>query len=155
MKKLVLLLLVVLTTVVAQAASKVAIYVDGPISEGDKFIIESRVSDALKNNGLIIFERSEEFKSFLTKEHSYQLSGEVAQNQICQLAKKGGANYVIGIRVVETRGTMFATAAIMNVTTGKDVSKISNHKEIKNVDDLIVFAATLGANISREARRLP
>lgn len=90
----------------------------------------------------------------LTREQAYQLSGEVAPQEICKLGERWGATYVIGIYVTENRGTMVATATIMNVTTGKKLATITNHKVVKSFDDITVFAQTLGVNIKREITKV-
>lgn len=155
MKKLFFLCLSILVgSLCANAATKVAILVDGPIDEADKFIIESRVGNALKTSKFIILERTQEFRSLLTQEEAYQLSGDVPPSEICKLGERWGATYVIGIYVVETRNTMVATAKIMNVRTGRTLTTVSNHRIINNASDLIVFGATLGVNIKREADKI-
>lgn len=135
------------------AAAKVAIYVDGPIDESDRFVIESRVGTALRDSGLTILERTQNFLNMVTQEQSYQLSGEVSPKEICKLGERWGARAVISIYVVETRGTMVATVKIINITTGRVLSTISNHKACNTIDDLIVFASTLGTNIKREIQK--
>lgn len=90
----------------------------------------------------------------LTTEQAYQLSGEVAPSEICKFGSRCGAKYVIGVFVTENRGKMVAQAAIINVTTGKSVTKVTNHRAIKSFDDLNVFAQTLAENINREVNKV-
>lgn len=154
MKKLILLwIFAALGCISSFAATKVSIFVNGPVSEADKFVIESRVSKALSNSRLTILERTQQFQEVLTQEQSYQLSGEVAPNEICALGERWGATYSIGIYVVESRGTMVATAKLISVKTGHVLCTVSNHKVCQTMDDVIVFAATLGVNLKREIAR--
>ena len=154
MKRLIILWILTATAVVSSfAANKVSLFVNGPVDDADKFVIESRVSKALSGSGLTILERTQEFQSMLTQEQSYQLSGEVAPSEIGALGERWGATYSIGIYVVESRGTMVATAKLINVKTGRVLCTVSNHKACRTMDDVIVFAATLGVNLKREIRK--
>lgn len=137
----------------AFGATKISIFVNGPISESDKFVIESRVSKALSDGHFTILERTQQFQSMLTQEQSYQLSGEVAPGEITALGERWGATYSIGIYVVESRGTMVATAKLINVKTGRVLCTVSNHKACQTMEDVIVFAATLGVNLKREINK--
>ncbi len=137
----------------AIAANKVAIFVEGPIDEAESFIMESRVGAALNGSGVTVLERTQNFLDIITKEQSYQLSGEVSPREVCQLGERWGATAVIAIYVVESRGTMVATAKIINVKTGRILGTISNHRVCRTMDDFIVFAATLGVNIKREIKK--
>lgn len=137
----------------AKGASKIAIFVDGLIDESDKFVIESRVGTELSGSGLTILERTQNFLDLVTKEQSYQLSGEVSPREVCQLGERWGATVVIAIYVVESRGSMVATAKIINIKTGRVLGTISNHRSCRTMDDVIVFAATLGVNLKREIKK--
>lgn len=137
----------------ANASSKIAVFVDGPIDESDKFIIESRVCNALSGSGFTILERTQSFLNMVTKEQSYQLSGEVSPREICQLGERWGASTVVAIYLIESRGTMVATAKIINVTNGRIFATVSNHRTCNTIDDVIVFGATLGTNLKREIKK--
>lgn len=154
MKKLLIIwIFAAFASISACAATKISIFVNGPIDEADKFVIESRVSAALSDSRFSILERTQEFQDMLTQEQSYQLSGEVAPREICALGQRWGATYAIGIYVVESRGSMVATAKLINVKTGRELCTISNHRTCSTMDDVIVFAATLGVNIRREIQK--
>lgn len=137
----------------AIGATKIAIFVDGTIDESDKFVIESRVGTALNGTGLTVLERTQNFLDMVTKEQAYQLSGEVSPKEVCQLGERWGATTVIAIYIVESRGTMVATAKIINVKTGRVLGTISNHRSCRTMDDVIVFASTLGVNLKRELKK--
>lgn len=154
MKRLIILwLFSAVAVVLSFAATKVSLFVNGTVDDADKFVIESRVSKALSESGLTILERTQEFQSMLSQEQSYQLSGEVSPKEIVALGERWGATYSIGIYVVESRGTMVATAKLINVKTGRVLCTVSNHKACRTMDDVIVFAATLGVNLKREIKK--
>lgn len=154
MKKLILLwFFAAFACISSFAATKVSIFVNGPVDESDKFVIESRVSKALSGSRFTILERTQEFQSMLTEEQSYQLSGEVAPREIGALGERWGAIYCIGIYVIESRGTMVATAKLINVKTGRVLCTVTNHKSCRTMDEVIVFAATLGVNLKREIQK--
>lgn len=63
-----------------------------------------------------------------------------------------GAQYIIGIIAVETRGQLMLTAKLINTKTGKEVFTVSNQKAINNANDIIYLSTLLGSNISKKIK---
>lgn len=147
------LVLICIICSVSFAKDNIALFVYGDIDSGDKFIIESKVSEQVSANRSFDFlTRSQVFLDMLTEEKVFQHSGEVSNAQMCTLGEMWGAKYIIGIMAVETRGQLMLTAKLINTATGKEAFSISNYKAINNGNDIIYLSTLLGSNIKKKLR---
>lgn len=99
--------------------SKVAVYVTGDADSGYKKVIGSKlVTGITRSENYSAVERTADFLAELAKEHDYQTSGAVSDNQIAKLGVQFGVRYVLVADVSEVFETMFVSARMIDVQTG-------------------------------------
>lgn len=131
MKKTTILFLLFLSCVCfaenASAAKKVAVYVEGDISDSEKSIVSSAVLGRMSGNKEYTpFERNEAFINALTSEQDYQLSGEVPEKEIRQVGERLGVDFVIAINIViGSDNICYISARLTNIETG-EIMKTAN-----------------------------
>ena len=135
MKKLSVLILLVFSCVMfAEGAyaqtKKVAVYVEGKIDSEDKSIISTAVLARMSGNKAYApFERNEAFIEALTKEHDYQLSGDVPEKEIRKVGERLGVDYVVAINVViKNEEVCHMAAKLINLETGAIVKTVNQHR---------------------------
>lgn len=84
--------------VFAASPKKVAVFIEGNISDVQKALINNAVMSRISNNkSFKAFERNSSFVKAVECEHDYQLSGAVPEKQIRQIGERQGADYVIAV----------------------------------------------------------
>lgn len=135
-----------LFSVSASAASKkVAVYVEGDISDANKKVVTAAVMSRLSGNKEYApFERTDAFISALTKEQDYQLSGEVPENQIRAVGQRLGVDYVIAVDVTHNDRVCHMTARLIELETGAILKSVNAQRKYT---DSSVYTA-LGNNVA-------
>lgn len=115
-------------------SKKVAVYVEGQISDSDKSIINSAVLSRLSGNkNYVPFERNESFINALTQEQDYQLSGEVPEKEIRQVGERLGVDFVIAVNVIINQDNMCHMAAkLINLETGAIIKTVNTNRKYTN-----------------------
>lgn len=146
MKKFFLLLLLALCSsavVNAQTNSrkKVAVYVSGSMDDVYKRIVSSKaIAHISRSNNYVALERTEAFLDAIMKESDYQLSGEVANDQIVEIGARYGAHYVAVFDVNSTPDSYcLITARLINVKTGVISKSVDSSRTISSTEDLIAL----------------
>ena len=153
MKKLILILLSALSlTAVAQQKPKIAVYMTGddPINE----IVSNRlVDDFARGNEYTTVERTASFLAELSKEHAYERSGEVDDEQIAALGRQFNVQYVCVVSVLDVWDTeKYITARIIDTETAEVIASCSSNGSIQNSSELIGALNTLSESFFKAMR---
>ena len=139
MKKLFLLFLLAFGVSIftqAQVKETVAVYVSGDVSDNYKKIIGSKaVTRISRSENYAAVERTDAFLDVLTKEHDYQLSGEVRDDQIAALGVRFGAKYVAVFEAIQTYDSGFLSARFIDVESGMVMKSADTNRTIKSTED--------------------
>lgn len=103
MKKILILLFASIMALVsnAQESPKIAVLVYGTNSGVNEFIQNEIITAFTDDGTYTVCERQEEFIALINKEHSFQQSGMVDDRYILEMAKKIGAEYVCGFKMLD------------------------------------------------------
>lgn len=138
MKKSLSLLAFLLLLIAAQAQKpKLAVYVTGndPINE----LIGNELQDGLAHNGkYTTVERTADFLKAMSKEHGYQRSGEVDDEQIAALGKQFAVQYVCVASVSSVwNNEKYISARIIDVESAEVVASGNSFGAINTTQSLI------------------
>ena len=153
MKKLLIVLLSALSlAAVAQQKPKIAVYMTGddPINE----IVSNRlVDDFARGNEYTTVERTASFLAELSKEHAYERSGEVDDEQIAALGRQFNVQYVCVVSVLDVWNTeKYITARIIDTETAEVIASCSSNGSIQNSSELIGALNTLSDSFFKAMR---
>ena len=153
MKKLLIIFLSVFSlTAVAQQKPKIAVYMTGedPINE----IVSNRlVDDFARGNEYTTVERTASFLAELSKEHAYERSGEVDDEQIAALGRQFNVQYVCVVSVLDVWDTeKYITARIIDAETAEVIASCSSNGSIQNSSELIGALNTLSDSFFKAMR---
>lgn len=131
------------------AGRKVAVIVEGNVSKEQKAMVNSAFMSRLSGNKEYkVFERNAAFLKAMEEEMDYQLSGEVPESQIREVAGKMGVDFVIAVNAVVTRDDQCQMSArLINIETGEVLKTANSSREYEN-------SATLTAVANNVAYRL-
>ena len=128
------------TSVYAAAQKKTAVYVQGHLTELQYNIVSSSVIERLYDNPKFkLFERNEDFLGAIINEQDFELSGDVAPEEIREIGKKLGVDYVIVVRVSFDEDRIYMTGRLLNIETGEILKSIAldrkgtDNKILKNL----------------------
>lgn len=149
MKKLLIILLSALSlTAMAQQKPKIAVYMTGddPMNE----IIANRLMASFISSGKYMpVERSAAFLAAVSKEHSYERSGEVDDEQIAELGKQYGIKYLCVVSVVDVwNNEKYITSRILDVTSAEVIGSCSSNGSIADGATLMSALDDLSRNLS-------
>ena len=138
MKKVLTLgLMIALTMTVMAQKPRVAVYVSGddPINE----LVGSSLEDGLAHNGkYTAVERTASFLSALSKEHEFQRSGEVDDDQIAELGKQFSVQYVCVASVSTVWGNeKYISARIIDVESAEVMASGCSNGATNTTDQLV------------------
>ena len=143
MKKQFIILLSALSLTAFAQKPKLAVYMTGddPINE----IVSNRlVDDLARGNEYTTVERTASFLAALSKEHNYERSGEVNDEQIAALGKQFNVQYVCVASVLDVwGGEKYITARIIDAETAEVVASGSSNGSMQNSSQLIDALNTL------------
>lgn len=138
-----------------QAEKKVAIYVargngDQKMASYAKFFaseLQLAVSRSAKYNAV---ERTGKFLELLSREQSYQRTGQVDENKIAELGKQEGVNFVLSVDMTDFgNNSIYVVWKLIDVETAVVQDGDSEIKEIVNmVADLKSFSEALTKRIT-------
>lgn len=142
-KHFILILLSVISLAAFAQKPKLAVYMTGddPINE----IVSNRlVDDLARGNEYTTVERTASFLAALSKEHNYERSGEVNDEQIAALGKQFNVQYVCVASVLDVwGGEKYITARIIDAETAEVVASGSSNGSMQNSSQLIGALNTL------------
>ena len=117
---------------------KVAVYVTG--DDAISTVLENRlVADIARTNQFIVVERTSNFIEELSREHAYERTGQVDDNQISELGKQFGVQYVC-VASVDTvwKGERYLRAHVIDVESAEIIASTSSNGTISdNSNELI------------------
>jgi hypothetical protein len=138
------------------ARQKVAVYVTGGEEEGlDEYIGAYLVDAITHNSGYTAVERTADFLKALNKEHDYQRSGMVDDEQIARLGKQFGTKLVCVVKIGKVADKSFVQARLLEVETAtvKNSTKPFTFT-IDDVADVCVSVATQLLTENKDSRTI-
>lgn len=131
------LLMLVSIALTAQAQQpKIAVLVYGN-KTGSEFIQNELITAFTDDGNYIVLERQEEFMNLIAKEHSFQQSGWVKDEDIIGMAKKCGAEYVCCFKMLDLLfGEQPIAARILSVESGRVMSSVQWSGKFNSMDDV-------------------
>ncbi|MBR1878886.1 MAG: hypothetical protein IJ814_07805 [Paludibacteraceae bacterium] len=152
MRKLLIIFLSALSLTVVAQKPKIAVYMTGddPVNE----IVSNRlVDDFARGNEYTTVERTASFLAELSKEHAYERSGEVDDEQIAALGRQFNVQYVCVVSVLDVWNTeKYITARIIDTETAEVVASCSSNGSIQNSSELIGALNTLSDSFFKAMR---
>ena len=143
LKSILIILLSALSLTAFAQKPKIAVYMTGddPINE----IVSNRlVDDFARGNEYTTVERTASFLAELSKEHAYERSGEVDDEQIAALGRQFNVQYVCVVSVLDVWGSeKYITARIIDTETAEVIASCSSNGSIQNSSELIGALNTL------------
>jgi peptidoglycan hydrolase-like protein with peptidoglycan-binding domain len=131
---------------------RVAVYVTGDADDATKKIIGAKLVSAItKDAKYAAVERTSAFLSELSKEQGYQRSGAVADDQITQLGKQFGVDFVCVADLTNVLGSRFVSARLITVQTGVVKASAERDSEIKSMADLTGLAEDVADGLINNA----
>lgn len=126
----------------AASPKKVAVYVEGNISNSQKSMINSAVMSRISSSkDYVCFERNENFLKALTKEEDYQTGGDVPDREIREVGMKAGADFVIIIDVRTSYDTMYMAAKLIELQSGKVIKTVDGTREGNDMKTIKALAS--------------
>lgn len=126
----------------------VAVYVTGDASNGYKKVVGSKlVTGITRSEEYVAVERTADFLNELSKEHDYQISGAVSDNQIARLGQQFGVQYVLIADVSELFGSLFISARMIDVQTAQITKSVDNSQNVDSIESLSNLAEGIALNI--------
>lgn len=150
MKRVYLLFFMVLTCTVfaseVMAVEKVSVLVEGNLTPLQEQIVNNAFMSRLsQSKSYIAYERNDSFLKSITREHDFQVSGNVPESQIRKIAAKHGVDYVIAVTVINNEGKLYMSARLIHIETGKVEITVSqdrdssNNKTLKNLSNNVAY----------------
>lgn len=126
----------------AQAAKKVAVYVEGNFSKEQKAMVNSAVMSRLSGaKEYRVYERNDAFIKALEREHDYQLSGEVSEDEVRKVGERLGVDYVIAVCAMLTSDERCQMSArLVNLETGEVVKTCNALRKYEGSSTVIALA---------------
>lgn len=150
MIKLLVILLSVLSLTAFAQQKRVAVYVTGE-DEGIKKILGSKLVAAIaRSEEYIAIERTAAFLSELNKEHNYQRTGAVDDNDISRIGKQFGVQYVCVADVTDVFGEKYISARLIDVETAEIVDAYDGGGRITSMSDCVRIANEIAGKLSPE-----
>ena len=136
-KSFFIIVLSALSLTVAAQKPRIAVYVTGddPVNE----IIANRLMAETHDSA---------FLAAVSKEHSYERTGEVDDEQIAQLGKQFGIQYLCVVSVLDVwKYEKYITSRILDVTSAEVVGSCSSNGSISNGGDLMTALEDLSKKL--------
>ena len=148
MKKVLLFCYIILSLEMsAQQKPRVAIYMTGsdPVNE----IASNRLMSDLINSGRYLpIERSGDFLAAVSREHSYERSGEVDDDQIAELGKQFGLQYVCVVSARDVwQSEKYISAHIIDVNSAAVLGSFSSFGTLDSPSALVGLLDDLSTNL--------
>ncbi|MDR2578761.1 MAG: penicillin-binding protein activator LpoB [Chitinispirillales bacterium] len=162
MKRVVVILLIVCGLAAAQERRKVAVYMAGnePYElEGIHNILANEIANVISRSEKYSFiDRTEAILEVMAREHSYQRSRAVSNEEIRSLGRQLGVDYVcVGrINVIASAGNYQLDVRLVNVVTGEARIETESGDNFRNVREIRHNARDIAFKLIEyeEAKRL-
>ncbi len=150
----ILLVLILAGAANGQGESKVAVFDPvGEVSQNLKIIIREELSNAVVNTpGYLVMER--ELIDKVLAENKFQMTGHVDDNQIGELGRKLGANYVCYASISSVGGNYYISCKLVDVTTAK-IERQNTGITKSGLDDLVFVVASVSREMLGQAAMKP
>ena len=150
MKKLLIILFSSLSLIAfAQQKPRIAVYMTGddPMNE----IIANRLMASFISSGKYMpVERSAAFLDAVSKEHTYERTGEVDEEQIAELGKQFGIKYICVVSVVDVwENEKYITSRILDVTSAEVIGSCSSNGSISDGGTLMTALDDLSKKLGK------
>lgn len=124
------------------AGKKVAVFVEGNLSSEQKTMVNNAVMSRLSGNKEYqAFERNDAFLRALEREHDYQLSGQVPEDQIREVGQRQGVDYVIVVVANLTRDDRCSMSArLVKLESGETLKSCEVSREFENSSTVTALA---------------
>ena len=149
MKKLLLILLSTLSLTAVAQQKKVAVYVTGEQNGISKVLGDKLVEAFAKSGKYTAVERTSSFLAELNKEHSYERSGAVNDNQIAELGVQFGVNYVCVADMTDVFGEKYISARLIDVETAEVVNTHNVSGEMNSMNTCVRMASEIASNLTK------
>ena len=149
MKKLLIILLSALSLTAVAQQNKVAVYVTGEQSGISKVLGDQLVAAFAKSGKYAAIERTASFLAELNKEHAYERSGTVNDNQIARLGVQFGVNYVCVADMIEAFGEQYISARLIDVETAEVVNTHNVSGQMNSMSTCVQMASEIATNLSK------
>lgn len=153
----VLVLLVFPSIMMAQTTQKaqIAVYVVGSVNNDYKKVIEAAIVKELSlSDRFRIADRSEAIRNAITTEYSAQSSGSVDLNQIVQLGREIGAQYLFVVDVSHVFGEMYAVGKLINMEANSVIVATDNSGNPTTLNQMQSYGNTIARDmLSRLSRK--
>ncbi|MDE6006477.1 MAG: hypothetical protein K2G67_02865 [Muribaculaceae bacterium] len=126
----------------AVAETKITVYVSGQIEEENiKKVFASKIVTAItKVPDYTAVELNENFIGSIRDEHSRQTGGEVSPDDIIEINKKYGSNYIAAIELTVLFDEYFVTSHLIEAETTKIIQAYDTSGPINNMAQLTTLA---------------
>lgn len=128
---------------------KVAVYMTG--SDPDNEIVLNRLMSDLKNDGRYkLFERVSDFLEAVSREHAYERSGEVDDDQIAALGKQFGVQYVVvGSMTQVWSSEKYISVHIIDVNSAEVIGSCSAFGTLDTTTSMVRMLDDLSLNFKK------
>jgi hypothetical protein len=122
---------------------KIAVYVTGQDAGANKALAVRLLEAFVTSDRYAAIERSDAFVAQIDKEMATQHSGAVDDEQIRELGKQAGAQFVCVADITQALGTYQISARIIHVETASVVAIGVHDSRLKIMDDLVAAANSI------------
>ncbi|MCL2220440.1 MAG: hypothetical protein FWB94_11235 [Chitinispirillia bacterium] len=137
----------------SRGTSKVAVYVTGLKNESESRAFGTEILAGLVKDGMYrAVERSNAFVAEIAKEQAKQRSGAIDDNQISELGKQFGVQFVCIANVTEVYGSRLVSARIVDVETAVVVAIGETESKLGSLADLSDAADKIRGVLQRQTR---
>jgi curli biogenesis system outer membrane secretion channel CsgG len=128
---------------------KVAVYVTGGNDSGLNKVLGDKLVEAFVKSGKYsAIERTNVFLEELSKEHDYQRTGNVKDDELSRLGKQFGVQFVCVAEVSDVFGEKYISARLINVESAEVImTSNSGDFNIKTMTDLIQISSKLSQEL--------
>ena len=148
MKKLLIILLSALSLTAFAQQKKVAVYVTGEQSGISKVLGDQLVAAFAKSGNYSAMERTDSFLAEINKEHSYERSGAVNDNQIADLGVQFGVDYVCVADITDAFGEKYISARLIDVETAEVVNTHNVSGEMNSMSTCVRMASEIANHLT-------
>jgi hypothetical protein len=156
MKKITFILIALLSTAIfAQDLPRIAVYVTGDAGDNEKRVLGTSILTAIVRNGRYTsVERANIFFAEVENERAKLVDGAIMDdNQIREIGKRFGAEYVCITDVTTALGEYHVSARVIDVETAAVVSIGESHGPMQTMSDLTQVADNVVRNTFGEQTR--
>lgn len=148
MKKFFAILLSALSLTAMAQQKKVAVYVTGTQTGINKVLGDQLVAAFAKSGKYIAIERTASFLAELGKEHDYQRTGAVGDNEISRLGRQFGVQLVCVADVSEVFGQKYVSARLIDVESAEVINTSNANSKLDSMEELLRVADNLAKELT-------